>query len=267
MNDEDPHVPPLVTEARKHAGIVADAVRGLEPAIAALVDRAQQLRHAADALPELFASVETLSAKAFHSRLSALPNQNAFESVAEVYNRKLEAKAAVVFADLTGFKNINDTHGEKAGDMCIREAGERLGPLSRDCGGVAFHVSGDEFVLLIPPPAVQPFESDFVAKLAEFELHYQGKALRVRANAGIALPDLESGLEELRMRAEKACKHAKRIGQAVLVWSPDIASSEAETVRWRCVRCHAQIVVTTALGRNASAASCPLCAEPRIQPQ
>jgi diguanylate cyclase (GGDEF)-like protein len=94
-------------------------------------------------------------------------------------------RAAVLFADLDGFKPVNDRHGHAAGDAVLVAAGERL---TAWCGahGVAGRVGGDEFVAVVDDDARL---DDRVADLAELlrqPVEHQGVRLVVGASIGAA---------------------------------------------------------------------------------
>lgn len=56
---------------------------------------------------------------------------------------------SLVWIDLDGFKAINDTHGHLVGDLVLIEVAYRLVVGAGD-QGIAAHISGDEFALLLP---------------------------------------------------------------------------------------------------------------------
>lgn len=55
---------------------------------------------------------------------------------------------AVLYADLDGFKLINDSHGHGVGDMLLQHVALRLKACVRDSDTVA-RMGGDEFVLVL----------------------------------------------------------------------------------------------------------------------
>jgi diguanylate cyclase (GGDEF)-like protein len=89
-------------------------------------------------------------ALALHDVLTGLPNRLLFDQRLEhasLRARRRHANSAVLFADLDGFKAVNDTYGHRAGDELLVAVAERLTSLMRP-GDTLARVAGDEFVCL-----------------------------------------------------------------------------------------------------------------------
>jgi diguanylate cyclase (GGDEF)-like protein len=85
-----------------------------------------------------------------HDPLTGLPNrlmlQHRLEHAAQRAQRS-ETNAAILFADLDRFKQVNDTYGHPVGDELLLAVARRLAGLVRP-GDTLARVSGDEFVFL-----------------------------------------------------------------------------------------------------------------------
>jgi diguanylate cyclase (GGDEF)-like protein len=101
---------------------------------------------------EMKQTENTLRHQATHDELTGLPNRLLFQSRLEqaVHAARLDQTlVAVLFMDINGFKQINDTRGHDAGDAVLREFGRRFDGRVRAADTVA-RFGGDEFVLLVP---------------------------------------------------------------------------------------------------------------------
>jgi diguanylate cyclase (GGDEF)-like protein len=92
------------------------------------------------------AAEQRLRVMAFTDQLTEVPNRAAYQAYADSL-RGDPRPVAVLFADLDGFKQINDSQGHEAGDRLLREVAQRmltgLRPAER-----LFRVGGDEFVVV-----------------------------------------------------------------------------------------------------------------------
>ena len=95
--------------------------------------------------------LQRLTALAQLDALTGLPNRHTFEQTlraAVVRARRDGHMAAVLFIDLDGFKEINDSLGHSAGDEVLVEMGRRLRESLRE-GDLVARLGGDEFVVIV----------------------------------------------------------------------------------------------------------------------
>ncbi|MCM3766075.1 bifunctional diguanylate cyclase/phosphodiesterase [Neobacillus niacini] len=93
-----------------------------------------------------------LAQMAYFDYLTQLPNRRLFEKRLEHAIKKahlMKGFITVMFLDLDGFKQINDTYGHQKGDTLLKEVAERLTGCVRKEDTVARH-AGDEFTILLP---------------------------------------------------------------------------------------------------------------------
>lgn len=102
---------------------------------------------------------------AYHDDLTGLPNRASFSLLlihAISRARRDGSGFAILFIDLDGFKQVNDTLGHEAGDALLREVGNRLKTWVRQ-NDIAARLGGDEFVMLLEDVS----EPQQAAKVAE----------------------------------------------------------------------------------------------------
>lgn len=96
------------------------------------------------------ATSDRIRYEALHDPLTGLPNrallQQRLEHAALRASRS-NTNAAILFADLDRFKEVNDTYGHQVGDELLLAVAHRLARLVRP-GDTLARVSGDEFVFL-----------------------------------------------------------------------------------------------------------------------
>jgi diguanylate cyclase (GGDEF)-like protein len=107
-------------------------------------------RHAAVALGH-HRSTQDLQRAALHDPLTGIANRRAFQQDLQARLDR-DDEVLLAYLDLDGFKAINDAHGHAAGDHVLKVVAGRLSESLRS-GDVAARMGGDEFVLLLGPPA------------------------------------------------------------------------------------------------------------------
>jgi diguanylate cyclase (GGDEF)-like protein/PAS domain S-box-containing protein len=91
-----------------------------------------------------------LAHRASHDDLTGLPNRSLLEDrlVLALNRQRRERKpVAILYLDLDGFKDVNDTHGHDAGDFVLVAVAKRLTALVRPMDVVS-RLGGDEFAVL-----------------------------------------------------------------------------------------------------------------------
>ncbi len=92
-------------------------------------------------------AADDLLTRSLTDELTGLPNR---PHLLQTLNGMTGSGALVLFCDLNGFKNINDSFGHAAGDAVLVEVARRLTLAVRGEDLVA-RLGGDEFVIVAPP--------------------------------------------------------------------------------------------------------------------
>jgi len=110
----------------------------------------QNLDHAPEAL-EAAVLLDEIRHRALADPLTGLANRTALELAVEeeLERRGTLDSMTMLFVDLDGFKDINDTYGHAVGDELLVQLGTRLQGAVRS-SDLATRLGGDEFVLLFP---------------------------------------------------------------------------------------------------------------------
>jgi diguanylate cyclase (GGDEF)-like protein len=122
---------------------------------------------------------------------------------------------AVMFLDLDGFKDVNDTFGHQTGDSLLIDVAERLRQALRLQDTIA-RVGGDEFVLVanVGEAAHAGYLADKLVRAIDEPFLIAGHDLCVSASIGIAIyPQHGTDPDDLLKHADAAMYHAKSDGR------------------------------------------------------
>jgi len=155
---------------------------------------------------------------AHHDLLTGLPNRRLFLDRLEQevkHAKRSNIPLAVLFMDLDGFKEVNDTLGHEAGDRVLQLVAERLCKCVREEDTVA-RLGGDEFTVILTG-AQQQKDVELVAQsiidAIAIPFHLVQMPVQISASIGISL-FTETTISSIAMleAADHAMYKAKKCG-------------------------------------------------------
>lgn len=156
-----------------------------------------------------------LSHLARHDDLTQLPNRKHFvERLLEALWRseRSDEPVLLMYLDLDGFKQVNDTYGHEMGDVVLKETARRLKQSVRRTDSV-FRLGGDEFAVILEQcqTSEQTSVADRICKSFSAPIDLpRGKPVVVGVSIGIATsPGCKSG-QDLINQADKTMYRAKQ---------------------------------------------------------
>ncbi len=162
---------------------------------------------------------DQLRHRALHDPLTGLANRALLvdrmtQSLSR--SRRLDQLLAVLFIDLDGFKDINDTLGHAAGDAFLIRAAQRMTSCLRS-NDTAARVGGDEFVVLLEDAAVIGDTTATATRIIEAiraPFAWDNKETCTQASIGIVFSGSDTdAVEELLHNADAAMYMAKASGK------------------------------------------------------
>ena len=127
--------------------------------------------------------------------------------------RRKGERLILIYADLDGFKGVNDTFGHEVGDRLLKAAADVLRAACRESDTVA-RLGGDEFVILAAEAAHDKLASmtDRIRAGIEAYNASSGSEAKLAASLGVVTldPDDGSTLEELLVLADRRMYEEKR---------------------------------------------------------
>lgn len=174
---------------------------------------------------------DRLAHQARHDPLTQLPNRMQLEDrlTAVLAGSREADEVAVLFADLDGFKPVNDRFGHSCGDQLLVEVAARLQATVRGQDLVA-RLGGDEFVIVVHGRDARGNATrvaDRVLDAMREPVRVDGEPVHVGVSMGIAVagPDDEPGrllraADQAMYRAKDRGRNAYEFADAEMAGSP-----------------------------------------------
>jgi diguanylate cyclase (GGDEF)-like protein len=200
----------IVDHWRRLARTLGRAVHIRVAALDLLTHRATRTGIRRDSRPILVtpSMLERALDEANTDALTGLPQRGQFMNLLRHELRQRKPRSvAVVYVDLDGFKNVNDTFGHAKGDDVLKLLA-RVGRATLRHGDVLARIGGDEFGLMLVDLSLEE-ATLAVGRLRErFEVRAQ--TLGVSFSAGVVLVEAGDSPEGVLARADAAMYRDKR---------------------------------------------------------
>ncbi|HXM36378.1 MAG TPA: diguanylate cyclase [Pyrinomonadaceae bacterium] len=180
---------------------------------------ARRVRELEAAIGERKQIEEQLRNLALVDDLTGLYNRRGFLTLAE-HQAKVDRRSIVpsllIYADMDGLKQINDTHGHSEGSQAISRVADILRESFRE-SDIIGRLGGDEFVVLAPNVPAIEIESIIARVRGNVDSHNQqdthGYSLALSIGAVSIAHDTRLTVEELIAQADEAMYQDKRSKQ------------------------------------------------------
>ncbi|WEK48545.1 MAG: bifunctional diguanylate cyclase/phosphodiesterase [Candidatus Kaistia colombiensis] len=153
-----------------------------------------------------------------HDSLTGLPNRAALtRALEEAVRRQPPQPLAVLFLDLDGFKEVNDSYGHEIGDRLLQEVARGFESICARRGLLA-RVGGDEFALVLDNRDAVVAAEEIGSRLVRYldsPIVLDDRVIVIGTSVGIAVVE-EEGVtaDELLRRADVAMYQAKELGRS-----------------------------------------------------
>jgi diguanylate cyclase (GGDEF)-like protein len=174
--------------------------------------------------------------QALHDSLTEMPNRAALVEMLKTLHATPGQSHVIAYADLDGFKEVNDSYGHHVGDRLLRAVGAGIGRLAGNAR-MACRMGGDEFVVLFEGEDATKEAENFAKLLLQFlgkPFDIDGRISYVGASIGIAMSEAEDIDEfEILRRADVAMYKAKLEGKnrkCIYDSSFDVERAESQAI-------------------------------------
>ena len=170
-------------------------------------------------LTSMKAAEEKIRKMAYFDSLTDLPSRDYFQQHLQDSLKAADRNRrglALLFIDLDGFKEINDTLGHDVGDLLLKKIAQRLKASLRDSDFIA-RLGGDEFCIILENTSDDDCVSSVVNSCQQSlnkPIGIGGHNLQPTVSVGIAYyPDDAKSQADLLKAADNAMYTAKRAGK------------------------------------------------------
>ncbi|MHC4130445.1 MAG: sensor domain-containing diguanylate cyclase [Planctomycetota bacterium] len=161
---------------------------------------------------------EKIQFQATRDGLTTLVNHKRFYEILERElwrNRRYGGCLSAIMADIDNLKQINDTHGHRAGDKVIREVSRRIIMCIRQID-IAARYGGDEFSVILPNTKLEDalvVAERIVEAVSNTPITWKGEEIEFSISVGIGQYGPENSPDDITSRSDKALYKAKKAGK------------------------------------------------------
>lgn len=181
----------------------------------------EDARHSRNKLSEYTQSLEEtiahrtrkLAEQARHDGLTGLLNQHAFYRELKrelIRSNRLNHAVTLLYFDLDGFKQLNDTRGHQAGDDILKQTAASVNQVIRE-NEITARYGGDEFCVILPE-SVESQGKIVAQRICEaLEICLEGSGVTCSIGIATSTPDRALDADVLVKAADRAMYRAKKI--------------------------------------------------------
>lgn len=130
---------------------------------------------------------QQLSQLSYFDTLTSFYNRNRFMKDSEIMSSS-DSPVGIVYLDVNGLKDINDTLGHAYGDKILADCAQQMRDIFRDAN--YYRIGGDEFVIICPGIGKEDFQNNVLVLRRQFEKNPLCKAA-VGAQWNLQYQDLQ----------------------------------------------------------------------------